>query len=207
VLALSAMTVAVLLSRFIFDQFDQMVAQLELEQQVADLANRDALTGLLNRRGFEAHLEALLADTRTPAVTAGIIDLDGFKQINDRLGHFAGDEFLTIVAARVAAVLPAGAIAGRFGGDEFVFALPAAGVAPVIGAMLRELCRPATVGGEPVPMSASIGHATAPADAENAAALLAAADVALYAAKHAGKSRARGYTEAKLRPSTISSAA
>lgn len=198
VLSLSAMTVAMLLTRFIFDQYQQMVAGLELEQQVIDMANTDALTGLLNRRGFEAELDAMLADLpEGTRLTVGIVDLDGFKQINDRMGHFAGDDYLARVAGRVAAGLPLPGRAGRLGGDEFIFVLKGPGglrdVETGIETLLAQICRPIVIGSSEVPVSVSIGYAHFPDDAANAEALLVAADVALYAAKDAGKSCARAY--------------
>lgn len=196
ILSVSAMSVAVLLTRFIYTQFEQMIASLELEQLVSDQANTDALSGLYNRRGFLGRLESHVQGGGRRFAIA-IIDLDGFKQINDRMGHFAGDEYLSLVAGRIEAGRPAPGFAGRLGGDEFVvmfdepYDLAAAGNA--VEAMLETVCKPMIVEGTTVPVSASIGYALYPEDASNVSDLLVAADIALYAAKNAGKSRAAAY--------------
>ncbi|MFN8109311.1 MAG: sensor domain-containing diguanylate cyclase [Thermoleophilia bacterium] len=167
-----------------------------LQQQLHHDANHDPLTGLMNRRAGVAHLEGLLA---TGDATTGVlfIDLDGFKQVNDSLGHGAGDEVLRRVAARVQAVLPHDAVACRLGGDEFMVVawnVDEDRLHTLGGAVLRAVESSQTTEGEPVrALSASIGVVMAePGAGVDARALMAQADEAAYRAKASGKGRVAG---------------
>lgn len=154
------------------------------------LAHSDALTGLTNRRGLEAALPALLA-AATPErmVALHMLDLDGFKPINDRYGHAVGDRLLQAIAARLRGSVRAADIVARVGGDEFV--LVAAGLtserqAQELAAKLVESLRePFEIGPHRCEIGASVGHALAPRDGADAAALLKVADAAMYAGKPA----------------------
>lgn len=140
-------------------------------------ATTDSLTGLANRRAFRASAEAVVAD----AGSVLIIDLDGFKSVNDTLGHAAGDEVLALLAERIATHAGPDAVVGRLGGDEFAVALPPAIDAPAIAARLRAaLSRPAEVASGTVTLGASVGTASAPRDGTSLSELLAAADHAMY---------------------------
>ncbi|MCD0482795.1 GGDEF domain-containing protein [Streptacidiphilus sp. ASG 303] len=150
-----------------------------------DAARRDPLTGLMTRDAFTARATRLIA--RRPVLVV-LVDLDGFKALNDTRGHAAGDAVLAHTAHRlVAAVGPTGA-AGRFGGDEFTTAhpCPRAEAAAVHLARLHDrLTEPVPFGPDLLPLGASLGgHLATPgtplADA------LTAADAAMYAAKRAG---------------------
>ncbi|MEO7330115.1 MAG: GGDEF domain-containing protein, partial [Minicystis sp.] len=125
-----------------------------------------------------------------------MIDLDGFKTINDRYGHPAGDELLAGVAGRMRSVIRGGEGVYRYGGDEFAILLPGAsraGAALIAGRVLRAITQqPFSVGGGvAVRMSCSIGVASAPQDARGAEPLVEAADQALFEVKRAGKSAVR----------------
>lgn len=143
-------------------------------------ATTDTLTGLANRRAF--------SERGAIAVAGGgsvlLIDLDGFKSVNDTLGHAAGDELLTLLARRLSHVSGRDAVVGRLGGDEFAVAHPPGVDAVAAGARLRlALAQPAEVAGARVVPAASVGVAVAPRDGGTLSELLAAADAAMYAAK------------------------
>ncbi|WP_431256870.1 diguanylate cyclase domain-containing protein [Roseateles chitinivorans] len=165
------------------------------EEKAYGMAFRDALTGLPNRRLFEEKL----ADAQATALRAdaGIavcyLDLDGFKPVNDRHGHEAGDEVLQAVGARLQQTLRANDIVARLGGDEFAIVLVASsdvGAArAVLQRCLAEIERPIEVaGGHRVTVSASIGIVLARGSCDLAA-VMRGADEAMYAAKRAGKGR------------------
>jgi diguanylate cyclase (GGDEF)-like protein len=158
------------------------------------LAHTDPLTGLLNRRGLGMALDAALRSTRPERPTAVLLlDLDGFKDINDRLGHDAGDALLVAVAARLKAQLRAGDAVARLGGDEFVVVLPlrpGSDEAGRLGRKLQEcIAAPLAVSGHDCRVGVTIGHAVAPFDGVDAASLLRHADAAMYAGKQAGRHR------------------
>jgi diguanylate cyclase (GGDEF)-like protein/PAS domain S-box-containing protein len=163
-------------------------ARTQAEAALRDRALHDELTGLPNR--------ALLGDRLTAAIAAAhrqksplsvlLIDLNGFKQVNDVLGHFAGDRVLVETARRLAASLRESDTAARLGGDEFVVLLPATALAGAIETAwtLNEvIAKPIAIGEITRAVSASIGVAAFPEHAGDAAALLAAADAAMYSAK------------------------
>ena len=154
-----------------------------------EAALRDPLTGLGNRRAFQAALAAALARPTTEAALL-LLDLDRFKHINDSLGHPVGDTLLRLVAKRLRASLRAGDILVRLGGDEFAVLLPRAEGADVLAERLVDLLsRPYLVEGHLANIGVSIGIALAPADAVEGGLLLRRADLALYAAKAAGRRR------------------
>lgn len=150
----------------------------------------DSLTGLLNRRGFEARLESAFTEAhgeRRP-LSLAVLDCDDFKQLNDRAGHAFGDAMLRSLGAVLTRELPPGATAARFGGDEFVVMLPGVDIddaGTVLAATIDRLRHGLDVEGFPTGVSA--GVATYPYDGPNAAQLLRAADQALYEAKDRGK--------------------
>ena len=162
-----------------------------------ELSVRDPLTGLHNRRHLDARLQELLgdlADHRTP-VTLGLVDLDHFKRINDTRSHAVGDEVLRRIAVllQASAEQVEGGLAARMGGEEFLVLLP--GVGREEGLKRLEVLRSEIAGydwdevTDGVPVTASIGLAGAPDDAEDREALLSAADACLYAAKRGGRDR------------------
>jgi diguanylate cyclase (GGDEF)-like protein len=152
-------------------------------------AHHDGLTGLLNRAAFEDRAGAVLAADRAD-VTAMVLDLDGFKPVNDTFGHAAGDDVLIVVARRLIAELRAGDLVSRVGGDEFAILLVDAGekAEEVAGRLLGRISEPIRVQGHTVAVGGSIGLAGA---GESLADLLRNADTAMYAAKAAGKGTVR----------------
>jgi diguanylate cyclase len=150
-------------------------------------ANHDTLTELRNRRSFVAEADRYL-DERLPDQTATVllIDLDGFKGINDRLGHQVGDEVLRLFAERLKASLPSGAISARLGGDEFAVLIPfdRSGDDTIDLSDLHEhLVASMTIDGVPIAVGASIGASLCPQHGETSAELVHAADIAMYRAK------------------------
>jgi diguanylate cyclase (GGDEF)-like protein/PAS domain S-box-containing protein len=165
-----------------------------LEAQLAFQASHDALTGLANRVLFRDRLEHALARGRRHQEPVAILflDLDDFKTVNDRFGHSAGDEMLVAVAERLRSCLRQTDIAARFGGDEFAILLEdTAGAEAEIAAkrILDVLAPPFGVQARSLRASTSIGIALAEDGLLGPEALLRNADVAMYAAKAAGKNR------------------
>jgi diguanylate cyclase len=154
--------------------------------QLEDLAMQDDLTGLANRRRFVQELSAALAIGR-PQVA--LLDLDNFKTVNDRLGHFVGDRLLTVLAGRLITDLPAGVLVARMGGDEFAVLVPDADATranEVVGLLAGALRRPIPAFEHELLVSASIGVSDSDG-ADDAVEVLRRADVAMYAAKEHGE--------------------
>ncbi|MEH3079346.1 MAG: EAL domain-containing protein [Quadrisphaera sp.] len=168
-----------------------------LHDALSQRALQDALTGLPNRAALLAHLETTLKGGRS--ATALFIDLDGFKQVNDTLGHATGDELLVRAAERIRSCLRPTDLVARLGGDEFVVvcddadAEEGAAVADRVGAQLRA---PFRVHGHDAVVSASIGLASTGSGCKDAEALLGRADLAMYDAKVSGKARTSVYDAA-----------
>ncbi len=158
--------------------------------RVRVVADTDPLTGLANRRAFITELHARLEASAVPAFGLALVDLDGFKPINDTFGHAAGDAVLVEVAARLAREAGGGALAARLGGDEFGLILThgnEAGLARAGELLCGMLGAPYYVEGREFRISASAGLALlAPADCDVPQAL-SRADVALYTAKQKGR--------------------
>jgi diguanylate cyclase len=147
-------------------------------------ARVDELTNVLNRRGFFEEIEAALEHPSMPWVLA-MIDLDGFKAVNDSLGHQTGDKLLTAIGERFSGTLPAGALLGRLGGDEFATAIPGQldEAKLSLDRMLRTLDVEVVIDGRSVIVAASAGVASWPNHGFSAKEVLRCADSALYAAK------------------------
>ncbi|BFU44254.1 putative bifunctional diguanylate cyclase/phosphodiesterase [Krasilnikovia sp. MM14-A1004] len=162
--------------------------------QLAELAMRDELTGLANRRRFE---EALRAEFATGSPQVALFDLNGFKDVNDRFGHAVGDELLAIVAGRITGALRPDAMVARMGGDEFAVLIPnasdRAGNA-VVRRLAATFHAPVHAGQQDLLIGASIGIAGAEG-ADGPMEVLRRADVAMYEAKGAGKPFHRYTTE------------
>ncbi|MEM5399247.1 MULTISPECIES: sensor domain-containing diguanylate cyclase [Paraburkholderia] len=174
------------------------VMQREREDAVARLreyADRDGLTGIANRRFFETRLadEFLRWQRYGGELSMLLFDLDHFKRINDEFGHVAGDTVLRSMAQRVSGVVRKQDVFGRFGGEEFALLLPCT---PLDDALyVAEKIR-RTIGDEPievqgviVPVTASVGAATARTGAPDYEGMINEADAALYTAKRQGRNR------------------
>lgn len=173
-------------------QFGAIVQDVTDRQRHEDalyrLANYDSLTGLPNRNLLHANgAAAMKADAATALV---MIDLDGFKDINDTLGHAVGDAILREIATRLTAAAPEGATVARIGGDEFAALLPGIGdplhVSAAAEAMLAAITRPIVVDGHDVCVAGSCGLAIAPQHGETVEDLMGSADLALFQAKTSG---------------------
>jgi diguanylate cyclase (GGDEF)-like protein len=158
------------------------------------LAHSDPLTGLLNRRGLDDSLaSALAAATPERILAVYVLDLDGFKPVNDQFGHDTGDALLRVVAKRLRASVRGADAVARLGGDEFVVmaeGLAGETLAEELGAKLLEAFRSRFEFDKRIfNVTATIGYALAPTDATDANALLKAADAAMYKGKEEGKNR------------------
>ncbi len=175
----------------LFDMTDRKAKEIQMES----IAWSDPLTGLLNRRGFERDAAKMLSDSDENATGALLfIDLNDFKQINDKCGHEVGDQLLTIAAERLRTSLRSHDIIGRLGGDEFVAMV--LGVKPKVAERLAArltkcLEEPYIVGAETLRCAASIGLALYPEHGNSLTGLLRAADEAMYRAK----ARCRGVSD------------
>jgi diguanylate cyclase (GGDEF)-like protein/PAS domain S-box-containing protein len=166
------------------------IKRYEAELQINQLAYYDGLTGLANRNQLITAINGCLASSGTNNVALLCIDVDHFKDVNDTLGHSAGDQLLVEVARRLSAAMQNGEFIGRMGGDEFVVVLPDASTEDAAGTakeILRTIAQPIVVGNLVLPISASIGISQHPQDGSSTDDLLMKGDVALYEAKRAGR--------------------
>ena len=171
------------------DVHELTMARENLQRSV----ERDALTDILSRRTMMDRIDAAVADAGRTPVALFFVDLDGFKTVNDRLGHRAGDELLMLVANGLQRAIRAEDAVGRFGGDEFLVLAPLRELtgAQRIAASLLEAVRDSCIGLAPQQsIAASIGYALAPADATSGLRLVQRADEAMYAAKRLGGDQA-----------------
>ncbi len=164
------------------------------EVQATHLAKHDSLTGLANRSALDALLGAAIVQAEGTATQLAVvfIDLDGFKAINDSLGHEAGDGLLVEVSRRIQSSIRSGDVAARLGGDEFVVLLSELDgpgqVAQVVSRMLAAIAEPVLLAsGQMVGVGASAGVALFPENARSKEGLLNSADRAMYSAKRSGK--------------------
>jgi diguanylate cyclase (GGDEF)-like protein/PAS domain S-box-containing protein len=164
-----------------------------LEERLQRQATHDELTGLPNRGRFLEELDVALGPQQSAPLTVLYLDLDGFKAVNDAVGHHWGDRLLVGVAERIAAVLRPVDVLCRLSGDEFAVLLP--GLAAVDGCLVAErvhaaLVAPLDLGDRTLRAGASIGVRTVePGSGSTASDVLAAADTAMYASKRAGRDR------------------
>jgi diguanylate cyclase (GGDEF)-like protein/PAS domain S-box-containing protein len=182
------------------DVTPRLAAQNQAKRAMADLAEQaaqlkamafqDPLTGLANRKLFHDQLAEALRGDRNESVDVLLLDLDDFKEVNDILGHHAGDEMLTEVARRLRSCVRPNDTVARLGGDEFVVLLTAsADPDSVAERIVASLNVPMWIDGTMLRPSLSLGLASMSQDAVAASELLRQADVAMYAAKAAGKNR------------------
>jgi len=162
---------------------------VDSQRALRHMADHDSLTGLLSRRAFMAELEDLVDDGYQHDVVVLFCDLDGFKQVNDRLGHSAGDQVLIEVSRRLEQSVRPTDLIGRLGGDEFVVVLPRADVATageVSDRIKAELAEPIFAGDELIALTVSVGSASS-VDHPTASGLMTAADHSMYERKHSAR--------------------
>jgi diguanylate cyclase (GGDEF)-like protein/PAS domain S-box-containing protein len=195
--------------RPIYDTFDNfqgfrgsgadLTQQRRTQEHVSRLAHFDSLTGLSNRFFMSQSLEKILIapQLRQRACAVLLIDLDRFKQVNDTLGHPAGDQLLKQVSQRLERGVGSAGRVGRLGGDEFQIILPGrierAMLAQIAAHIIETLSQSYNLDGSRVMIGASIGIAIAPDDGVTSEALIRNADLALYAAKDSGRGRFHFY--------------
>ncbi|MGD9914295.1 MAG: putative bifunctional diguanylate cyclase/phosphodiesterase [Rhizobiaceae bacterium] len=189
--------VIVLVALFIFRPMSKLVLRktqelVEARNSMAFIAVHDGLTGLHNRAFLNDQFGALInaAARRTERLAVLQLDLDRFKQINDTLGHAAGDYVLVVTAQRMRESCRASDLCVRLGGDEFVMILSGAGSSEDIATLARRILdkinQPITFQGATIQPGASAGIAVYPVDADTAGDLIVHADLALYSAKKLG---------------------
>jgi diguanylate cyclase (GGDEF)-like protein/PAS domain S-box-containing protein len=184
--------------------YEDVTRQRRLEAQLVQLAERDPLTNLYNRRRFHDEIERVIADASRRKSQAGLlaIDLDGFKPINDAYGHQAGDAVLVRLAEEVGAIVRRNEIFFRIGGDEFAILAPDAdeeemiGLARRVGGKIAEMRF--VFSGHEIRLTASLGIALYPKHAADSEQMIAHADSAMYQAKMSGKNRWAVFGSAKL---------
>ena len=175
--------------------FIEITAQKEQQQQLEHGAHYDALTNLPNRvlLADRLHQAMLQSHRRKQSLAVVYLDLDGFKQVNDKHGHGMGDEMLVLLSQHIKAALREGDTLARIGGDEFVAVLvdleAPADCEPILARLLQVASQPVTVGDAVLHVSASIGVTLYPQDGADADLLLRQADQAMYIAKNSGKNR------------------
>jgi diguanylate cyclase (GGDEF)-like protein len=201
IFALIAITAIVLVSLYgILRRLNQKQrnAQVIMQHQ----ATHDTLTGLYNRAAATEHINERLEEPSTRALGGFallLLDLDGFKAVNDTLGHAAGDTLLKQAAARMALALRESDFLARLGGDEFLVVLPqisdAETLARVTEKLIASIDEPFALGDASGKVTLSIGISVFPRDATEREALMKCADLALYEAKRAGRNRAKTFVE------------
>ena len=171
------------------------------QEQATRLARYDSLTGLANRLEMSQALEKILTAPREAgrACAVMLLDLDRFKQVNDTMGHPAGDALLKQVAQRLERAVGKMGQVGRLGGDEFEVILPGRMERKALGDLgleiIHALSQPYSIEGQRVIIGASVGIAVAPDDGSTSDELIRNADLALYAAKDAGRGRHHFYAQ------------
>ena len=171
----------------------------QVEKQLTHLATHDSLTGLPNRTLFNDRLETALENTRRnlKRLAVMILDLDGFKVINDTLGHAAGDHLLTMVSERLRSSLRKSDTIARMGGDEFMILVTGIDSEDNVGLIAQKVIdvfkKPFMLHEQPVKMTISIGVAMYPGDGERSDTLVQNADRSMYIAKEQGRNRYQRY--------------
>ncbi|MCZ2857164.1 putative bifunctional diguanylate cyclase/phosphodiesterase [Blastococcus sp. VKM Ac-2987] len=164
------------------------VQELRGLHEIREQARTDELTGLPNRRALLERGRAALAPGSDHPVALLLLDLDGFKEVNDSLGHAAGDDLLRMVGPRLWPELGPGELLARLGGDEFAVLLPGAGLDDAVaraGRLRARVLEPFVVDGVRLHVGVSVGIATGPVPAATVTELLRCADAAMYSAKNA----------------------
>jgi diguanylate cyclase (GGDEF)-like protein len=182
------------LARLFAGQASIALANAEVHRAVSNKAETDSLTGLRNRGSFDERLTALTQDLRAQPCSLVMVDLDGFKDYNDRHGHPAGDVALRAVGRAIGSAVRAWDLSFRYGGDEFAVVLPATDLdaAVQIAERVRD-CIAKSAPPESGAITASAGVACDPGHSATRDSLVAAADLALYRAKSRGGDRVEAY--------------
>ncbi|HEU4674402.1 MAG TPA: EAL domain-containing protein [Motilibacteraceae bacterium] len=180
-------------------QIEDITHRREQEAELRHLATHDPLTGLANRSLLLSSLASRLR-TASPSQPVGIVfvDLDRFKRVNDTWGHAAGDELLTLTAQRLRSLVRRDDVVGRLGGDEFAVLTcghDRAGAAGLAERLRAALAEPAVVAGVPLTVTASVGLLVVETPDQDASAVLAGSDAAMYAGKQRGGNRVEAYDE------------
>ena len=189
---------------FYIASFADISDRKEAEERIAHLAHHDILTGLQNRFSLEDRLEQALsiAQRDQTMVALFFIDLDRFKNINDSLGHHAGDKLLIEVANRLKECVRDSDIVARIGGDEFVIVLTgmkdSTQAALIAETLLRQVSRPYVIDKHTLETSPSIGISIYPDDGSNVDELMRNADIAMYHAKEQGRNNYHFFTDSML---------
>jgi diguanylate cyclase (GGDEF)-like protein len=176
-----------------------VTATRQSQKDASRLAQYDSLTGLANRHRMEKRLTATLTAYKAAKRSCALMmaDLDRFKQVNDTLGHPAGDELLKQVAQRLGRIIPESCEIGRLGGDEFQIILPDMDDRGQLGDIAKKvieiISQPYSIDGSRCVIGASVGVAIAPYDGISSEELVRSADLALYAAKGGGRGQFRFY--------------
>ena len=169
------------------------IALTDSEQEAVSAARTDSMTGLMNRAGFSELIESEAYDApcRDGELAIVYLDVNGFKTVNDSIGHHGGDDLVRALAGRIASAIPPGAALARIGGDEFAVALRGEGVAArvvsVASAVAHSIDRPFAIGGFEFHVTASVGYAISGEPGVDAAELIRRADLAMYRAKNAAE--------------------
>ncbi len=183
------------------EQKKEMRLRQAAERHVRELAFQDPLTGLANRRQLEDALKVAAASPPAAGSSHAILmlDLNGFKKINDSYGHGVGDQTLVVVAQRLLGAVRSQDLVARLGGDEFVVLVPhvlgAEGAASIASRIIESLSKPVVIDGVEHAIGSGIGIALLPGDAATTSEALRKADVALYRAKTEHRSAMRFFEE------------
>lgn len=173
--------------------FSEITAQENIRERLHTLAYYDALTSLVNRTLFNDRLEGLIKNRSDKNLCVIFIDLDGFKRINDSLGHQIGDQLLATFANRLKRNTRSADVVARWGGDEFIIAIEVSdsyrGISTFCNKQLKVLETPFMLSGRELNVTASLGVSVYGEDAQNASELIRNADIAMYQAKRRGKNR------------------
>lgn len=187
-------------------QVGQFLQRKQAEARVEYLATHDGLTTLPNRTLFSQLLNGAVRSAQRYASSFAVlfIDLDGFKNVNDTLGHGVGDQLLQEMAARFADCMRSSDIVARLGGDEFVVLVQEAGEKEQVAAVARKILsaagQPVELTGQQCQVTASVGVCMFPVDAQDEQSLMKRADIAMYLAKGRGKNNFLFYSESTDRP-------
>lgn len=179
-----------------------ITGEIHHQREVTKQSQFDELTGLANRRRLNEKLSGILESSRGRCCALLMLDLDRFKQVNDTMGHPAGDELLQQVGDRLRVLIKDRGEVGRLGGDEFQILLPdlddRGELSELADRVIQMLSQPYSINGRRAIIGTSVGIAIAPFDGITAAELISSADMALYRAKEDGRGVSRFYT-AELR--------